>query len=293
MKVKTSHPMFSNDLENKVCDYFSTFFNRTDITYFDYAHYGLDGHYFSLTTNVAQGYSYLEKEHYPRISEVVNFTMRGDKFAIFSPEIELPDVLKVFESKWQENIELAIKNKIRNRLYLLRSSPNTFEHYGFGSNVELNRFLTVSMQHMILINKFIACFKIKFKESIESVSQERLYLNNYKDLKVENFLENNESLVVENFLGKLGLSRIPVVGKYGEVSLTKAEVLHMSFLSNGYSAKEVANLLDISNRTVEHHAKIIKQKLGVHSRLQLRKLYFGSSLKDIICPDDLYKLFLQ
>lgn len=67
-------------------------------------------------------------------------------------------------------------------------------------------------------------------------------------------------------------------GEFGCVELSKREAECMFCLVKGYTAKEVAKELYISNRTVETHINNVKGKLGVLSKSQLIQCLLKSNL---------------
>lgn len=53
--------------------------------------------------------------------------------------------------------------------------------------------------------------------------------------------------------------------------LTKREQEVLMHIAEDYTNQEIANLLNISNKTVEHHRENIMQKLNLHTRIELTK----------------------
>jgi DNA-binding CsgD family transcriptional regulator len=57
--------------------------------------------------------------------------------------------------------------------------------------------------------------------------------------------------------------------KVNEVHLTKREIECLSYITKGYTAKQIAQVLGISYRTVEEYIANIKEKTGATSKAQL------------------------
>jgi DNA-binding NarL/FixJ family response regulator len=51
-------------------------------------------------------------------------------------------------------------------------------------------------------------------------------------------------------------------------------------LARGHSKKEVAQMLSISVKTVEHHTSSLMNKLGVHDRVELARYAIREGLAD-------------
>ncbi|MCK9419087.1 MAG: response regulator transcription factor [Nitrospirae bacterium] len=76
------------------------------------------------------------------------------------------------------------------------------------------------------------------------------------------------SEVVDGYLGK---HKEPVGGEDLYEKLTDREKQVIKLIAEGYSHKEIANLLNISAKTVIAHQTNISEKLGIHSRTALVK----------------------
>lgn len=58
----------------------------------------------------------------------------------------------------------------------------------------------------------------------------------------------------------------------GKVSLTRTEQKVLSYISKGYSSKEVADHLTVSKRTIDFHLANIYDKLQVRNRVQALRI---------------------
>lgn len=95
-----------------------------------------------------------------------------------------------------------------------------------------------------------------------------------KKMSLANLLENQPSqhhITVYQFLDD-----------FPSLGLTKRESQCFYYLLRGKSAKEIAKILNIVNRTVESHTRNIKSKLGVHTRSQLYDFAFDKRLLHIV-----------
>ncbi|HJP01818.1 MAG TPA: response regulator transcription factor [Planctomycetota bacterium] len=64
---------------------------------------------------------------------------------------------------------------------------------------------------------------------------------------------------------------IPAVGSTRRESLTVREVQVLLYLARGLSKKEVAKLMQLSVKTIEHHSSSIMRKLDIHDRVELAR----------------------
>ncbi|HEX32404.1 MAG TPA: LuxR family transcriptional regulator [Candidatus Acetothermia bacterium] len=54
-----------------------------------------------------------------------------------------------------------------------------------------------------------------------------------------------------------------------QAPLTKREREVLSLLGEGKASREIASLLSISEKTVEHHRQRLMEKLGIHTEIGL------------------------
>lgn len=75
--------------------------------------------------------------------------------------------------------------------------------------------------------------------------------------------------VFENFYSKIDLKAesLPKAGPLN--ALTPREIQSIHYLVNGYTAKHIANALNLSHRTIECYIANIKAKLDCYTKSQL------------------------
>ncbi len=76
---------------------------------------------------------------------------------------------------------------------------------------------------------------------------------------------------------------INVFHKQQVVKLTPREIDCLKYMAHGYSGKEIAYHLNLSNRTVEKYIQSMHQKFGVYSRSQIINI-FENQVKKLILP---------
>jgi len=67
---------------------------------------------------------------------------------------------------------------------------------------------------------------------------------------------------VSQFLQEINIEKKLIQGKHGAVKLAKREIECLDYLALGYGMKGVANILDLSPRTVELYINNAKLKTG-------------------------------
>jgi PAS domain S-box-containing protein len=85
----------------------------------------------------------------------------------------------------------------------------------------------------------------------------RAMLTDGKQIAYLNVLESNLNEIISPFAHKLS-------SRYS--SLTPMEIRTAQFIKDGRTSKEIADLLNLSSRTIESHRKNIRMKMGLHGR---------------------------
>jgi DNA-binding CsgD family transcriptional regulator len=120
-----------------------------------------------------------------------------------------------------------------------------------------------------LLQKFINYFKkecasVFQKDSLPCLSIEKLIgLEAFQTLSTP--IQDINSLSIRNYLAEIGMGNEIMQTD----SLSPRERECMRLLVYGKSSKEIAAVLDLSSRTVEHYLDNIKNKLGCHYKNEL------------------------
>lgn len=115
---------------------------------------------------------------------------------------------------------------------------------------------------------FMLVHKVPYcpKHRVEGVVFHDLILSEVNNTIIRTLL-NNPSITVSGHTKKhIDVERLSVVRKY---QLTKREMECLCYLTEGYSALEIASTLNISRRTVESYISHLKDKLLVRKTSEL------------------------
>lgn len=166
-------------------------------------------------------------------------------------------IRKVDNSPFQESLNRGFKLfNVNLSLVLLERHPDFVEGYGFGTSLDSQTAEEMYLAELPLLNLFSKQFRKEF-ESLIDLDEEA-----YVDLTSEPDFHKTPPLPkpnkVEDFLRKIG---------YFDLSGREREILFL--ISKGYSARQAADHLMLSSRTVEHYIENIKNKLNCFSKREL------------------------
>ncbi len=108
--------------------------------------------------------------------------------------------------------------------------------------------------------KYVFVYGSLSTETLSSNSLHLLYKNYYPE----------EKIALNKFIDAIGLSDY-----LNGNQLTPREFECLLILSKGLSAKEMARILNVSNRTIENHIMNIKEKLDVRSTIEVVSIFLS------------------
>lgn len=123
-----------------------------------------------------------------------------------------------------------------------------------------------------MINKILQSNIILLNEEVNEIDNDKSTLGTFTISLDNSFEELN--LLLKKIENKIQLSNKEKTknitkNKESEFSISKREQEIITLISKGYTAKKIATLLDLSDRTVGKHKENIFKKFNVHSAIEL------------------------
>lgn len=165
----------------------------------------------------------------------------------------------------EKTYSLMHENNIWNGLSIYQRYQGFVESFHFASTRDNTGILEFYIQDNNVLYEFMVHFKEKFSSFIEEAEK-----NNFK---ITTALSDTDIVLPEKEQAFF-IKKYPLYDGRRNVYLSKREFECILYLSHGKSAKEVANLLDLSSRTVTSYLDNIKAKFGNIRTSDLISLYF-------------------
>lgn len=146
--------------------------------------------------------------------------------------------------------------KIFSPIDIFIQNDSFLELFSFAINHDNSTINNWYINNLTLINKFVFYLKNKIDHFLQKNDIDPVKINDFSRISIIFAEELSDNAAVIPGMPTL----LNIRGK--KVQLTRRESDIVTQVKKGYTSKKIANQLDISNRTVEHHIENIKKKLN-------------------------------
>ncbi len=166
--------------------------------------------------------------------------------------------------------QLKINFGIADGITLVDRNKQTCEFYYFGFNKITRADIKSFYLHKAsLLKRFILYFKDKGHHIIEEAGKNKLFLE--KNYTHSTPLSGHTKEIIQ-FIESTNIKYYRISTSSGSIKFTKKEFLCLRYMLQGCSAKETANHMEISYRTVETHLKNAKCKLKCYKKSEIYEI---------------------
>jgi DNA-binding CsgD family transcriptional regulator len=153
------------------------------------------------------------------------------------------------------------------------------EAFCFISIVDTDKVVDLYINNQNVLDRFCQYFKNRTKDIINKSSTHSLLCS-----PVNSFTDNsiNTHHVSQDFIDATPIKNYFLRIKTKDISLSIQETKCLFFIAQGKSMKEIANINNISVRTVETHLNNIKKKTDCFSTSQLISHFYNSNINILI-----------
>ncbi len=247
----------------------SPIFECTDIDCFLYVRVYEDNRRLQLGTNPDWLRHYVEHDYHVRTPLTNNVDTQQNHYILYNTCME-NEVFQAAVNDFDMHDGIILTNKM----------DKYIEFFHFSSKSPQNNCLQFYLNNLNLLEKF----NLYFKESAQDIIAETKPLITASPQKsilpkeTLNLLCEQEAAVLEDIqFDTLCLS----VGN-DIVFLTKYELVCLTEYLHGKTAKEISDSIFRSRRTVEHHIKMIKNKLRCKNRMEVFHMLEKNHLFNIL-----------
>lgn len=218
--------------------------NKYNIIYFTYNKNYTDGTRIRLTTHANHLKVFLENEYFRTGNIDAN------------PQLYLNQAILFSTLKNQALVEwLRNDFGIENGIYIVRKSELFTEFFSFAASLNNSQIVNFYLNNLDFMQNFCDYFKEKAKFLIAKAEQNKL-IHDYhqKDIQVNPIVSKTELPYIPTKIDKI-------------ITPRKKEIIN--FVLKGYSAKEIAKILDLSHRTIETYINELKIKFDARNIVEL------------------------
>ena len=252
-------------------------FDQLNFNHFSYSFFYDDGQNFNLINDTGDGMGkkFLQncyaKGLYGTINEVEAIRLRScdpqQCAGFLTPEVAATDVLPdaAIRTKYHHQISLAKKCNVSHRIYFTYRRKNYLRLTGFGSNAYPKQFHNFCLQHLPIFRQFIIYFEKEARVLLQEAGKFSLHLPPLSLPQL--FLRGVQYFVGYDFVNKRKI----------ELKLTLQESACLQKLTEGKSVKEIAQVLQLSPKTIETQIANLKRKLRCSHTSQLIDIFLTLS----------------
>jgi hypothetical protein len=251
LEIALDHPTFL--LKNKVQEASKSLLDTFGFNYFQYLRCFADGSISGLTNHTGLFECMRDYENTPVVFSSFEEGHENTYSYWFLWDEELPPTAPLQMAREKFNFH--------NGLTLVRRTKNYYDMIAVALPYEHPNPGSFYLNKLKAIEQFIYNFDLENKELLALMDKHPIALPNaYRDVNYQKIC--------------LTKGKITVVGKHGATYLTSREITCLRFLMQGATYKQIAQLLEISPRTVETYIQRVKQRTGYTSWIEIERMMY-------------------
>lgn len=265
--IEVLHGEFS-----QICQPLKTY----NIPWFGYFKLFENGSYFNISNNLEHTKQYLStiqnigvtwSEQLELVKKNIRYYFRSEKKYIYLADCKI----KNFDKNKDPIFHLSYNHNQWNFIAIYKFTKGYIEQYFFAGYKDQTYLHNFFINNLIFLEQFINCFE---KTDLYKKIQNSKYLAHY-DQKFDFDILSTFSPEKYAFREQIKQDNILNINN-NMIKLTKREYQYLQYLAIGNTAKETADILNLSARTVENYLNILKNKTGCYSRSKIVKSFLNS-----------------
>ncbi len=251
IKINSDHPIFT--LKSKVEEITKPFFQAFGFNYFQYLRCYADGSISGLTNHTGLYECMADYENQPVVFSSYEEEHTNKDLYWFLWDEELPPTAPIQMAREKFNFHHG--------LTLVRRTKHYYDMIAVALSYEHPNPHSFYLNKLKLIEQFIYQFDLENKDLIALMHQNRIALPEVsRDINYQTMCLNQ--------------GKITVPGKTGLTHITIRELACLRFLLQGASYKQIAQLMEVSPRTLETYVQRVKQRTGFTSWVEIERMMY-------------------
>lgn len=251
---------------DKIANLCKSFFDVTGLTYFNFVRIYKNNERISLSNNKDwMRFVFSTRGKYKLFDENLLYKHRNYIIWDLVPEIYNDELMRCANKQFN----------IAHGVTFIARQGDFIEFYYFGTLPENHNINHYYVNNKDIFTAFILFFKDKAQEIILDAEKNRISSASNESIYIKSF-ENDQLLADIGDINKRKLffdvchiNRFYLGGSLKHIYLSLREAECITFLLDGFSPKEIAIRLNISDRTVEKHIDSVKKKTECSFRNEL------------------------
>lgn len=260
------------DVKDICADYFAAL--KLDLQFFGHITVFPDGNYhFLCSKRDWPQYGFVDEKIPP-----AGFTI----YDHIQNSIKLPHMESASDLGWDEEVMKVSKERfgIQNLMMIFRKHKDRYE--GFSFDLHDKKSHEIYINNLDLFENFIFYYKDRARDLIKMASKNQLQVDEKylttAEIKNERVLEaprGTPSTILQN---PLHPKQYFLTHEGKEYLISAREYQCLDLISHGKKIKDLANLFNISCRTIDTHLISLKRKLHVKSLTQAVEIYWANRI---------------
>ena len=231
------------------------FFQHLDLMYFDYHRFYRNGEMVMMSSDALLAENYLLTDYKPLPQDMFQFLKSQLQWTFMSDLAPMPTGMHDFRARHESNINLLKCHDVLHRAYHVSLFPDHIRLCGFGTNRNIDSVMSFYLNKLHDFEQLIVYFEARAKLLIVQNKRCRLCVPSYQQgmRQLWQDLDLDKTPSTEQSLEHCGLSR--------------SELICLKLQNIGLSAKEIADVVNLSHRMVEKHVANARVSLGLRAEL--------------------------
>jgi DNA-binding CsgD family transcriptional regulator len=158
-----------------------------------------------------------------------------------------------------------------NGITIIKNHDSYLEAFGFAAPIAHQHIMSLYLNKMELLNKFVLYFKDQASQLIAKARQQLIILPDY--MKHPNQDKEN-SILYNELTNSMAIKKYNFNDKYNDINLSKRELQCLSLYLKRNTTTQIAHVLNLQKSAVDNYIYRVKKKFHCNSSSDLINLFW-------------------